>query len=305
MLKRALSLWAASSALASVALAAPACLQVDGERILAKDLAAALPALAALPPDTALAYSPAPGAQRIFRSAELARIGLKYNLALDTTDAICTERATATLTPERILAAMRAAPGLSEARIEILDFSHAPMPLGALEFALSGLTAAPGAGVNTPLIWKGYVRSSPRRRFPVWARVKITVSTARVVAAEDLRSGQPITDAQVRLERHEGFLSMQHAVSLDQVIGRLPRRPMTAGSPILLPLLESAKDVERGQTVDIEVTTGGARLAFAGKAETSGRRGELISIRNTVSGKTFRARVTGPGKVSVAAGAKS
>jgi len=290
-------------ALSSVSFGAP-CVPVEGDRILARHLAVAVPSFLDLPADTALGHAPAPGAQRVFRLAELDRMAKTYNIQLGTPAEVCVEYPTEPLTPERIAAAIRAIPSLAEAEIDVVDFSRNRVPRGDTEFPLTGLTAPPGADPKSPILWKGLVRYSSNRRFAIWARVKISVTGPRIVASESLRSGQPISESQVRVEEHTGFLPPQHAVSLDQVIGRLPRRPISAGNPLLLSMLDSPKEIARGDLVDIEVRSGAARLALVGKAQAAGALGDTIPVLNPVSKKTFLARVEGKGKAMVTAGVK-
>jgi flagella basal body P-ring formation protein FlgA len=63
--------------------------------------------------------------------------------------------------------------------------------------------------------------------------------------------------------------------------------------------LNRAPDVARGDVVQVEVTAGGAHLALEGRAEANGSTGSTILVKNLSSGKDFRARITGKGKVSV------
>jgi hypothetical protein len=58
-------------------------------------------------------------------------------------------------------------------------------------------------------------------------------------------------------------------------------------------------DVERGDKIAIEVSSGGARLTFDATAESSGRAGDSIMVRNPESGRLFRAKVEGKGRASV------
>jgi hypothetical protein len=60
-----------------------------------------------------------------------------------------------------------------------------------------------------------------------------------------------------------------------------------------------ASRVERGETVRVEVRSGGVLLAFAASAESSGRTGEQVIVKNPQNGRPFQARVEGKGKVSV------
>jgi flagella basal body P-ring formation protein FlgA len=61
-------------------------------------------------------------------------------------------------------------------------------------------------------------------------------------------------------------------------------------------------DVNRGDMVEVEVRSGAARLAFTGKAESTGHSGDLVVIRNLSSNKVFQARVEGKGKAFLDAG---
>ena len=56
-------------------------------------------------------------------------------------------------------------------------------------------------------------------------------------------------------------------------------------------------DVEAGDRVRVEVVSGAARLLFKANAESPGRIGDEVTIRNPQSGKAFRAVVAGEGEV--------
>jgi len=57
--------------------------------------------------------------------------------------------------------------------------------------------------------------------------------------------------------------------------------------------------VQRGEKVAVTVTSGGVQLKFESAAESSGRLGETVMIRNPESGGRFAAVVEAPGKVTV------
>jgi Chaperone for flagella basal body P-ring formation len=59
------------------------------------------------------------------------------------------------------------------------------------------------------------------------------------------------------------------------------------------------REVERGDTVAVEVSSGAALLKFEARAESGGRLGETVTLRNPASNKSFPARVAGQGKVTV------
>jgi hypothetical protein len=60
-----------------------------------------------------------------------------------------------------------------------------------------------------------------------------------------------------------------------------------------------ARDVERGDTVAVEVTSGAALIKFEARAETGGGRGEAVVLRNPATKTCFSAQVAGKGKVTL------
>ena len=285
---------------ASLAWAGEPCRTVEGERILARDLAAVLGEFSSVAPETPVGYAPTPGARRILRFLELQRLAVRFGVTLSTTGDICFELAMETLVEDQIIKAMRAVPELARAHIEISDFSRYPVPRGKIEFPRQGLPTVsnPGAGV----LWKGYVLYPENRKFAIWAKASISVPLKKVIAVETLKADRPIEAAQLRLEEYEGLPSAQpQAKELDQVVGRVPRRAISAGSEILLRLIAQPTAIARGEAVDVEVRSGAARLDFTGRAESGGGPGDTILVRNPRSGKSFQALVSAKGRVLVIA----
>jgi flagella basal body P-ring formation protein FlgA len=273
------------------------CVPVAGERILAGDLARAVPVFAGLPPELALGYAPAPGSRRAYSAAELARLAGRYGLTVDPGVDACLVRPAESLTRERVTAAMLAT--VPKARIEVLELSRQPVPPGEIYFPISGLGAAPASEPASARLWRGQVRQPGQDDFPVWAKVRILVSGTRAIASEALLPGRPIERTQIRLEVYEGAPGMPDPA---QIVGRASRRPIAAGAAIEAWLLEEPEEVLRGETVRVEVWSGRARLVLAGQAQSSGRRGETIAVRNPATGKVFSAKVQGRGQVSVVPG---
>ena len=242
------------------ALALTGCLAVSAgaDRILAGDLAAGIPGLTARAPEIPVAWAPAPGIVRVFRVAELRRLAERLGWEVEPDADICIERPVSPPDPARLLAAMQTA--MPQAGIAILEYGRQPLPAGEIEFRASGLR--PGA---EGALWIGYVHYAGTRRFALWARVKIVVPVARVIAVADLRPGQAITPEQVRTETRQ----------------------------------ENPKEVVSGDSVTVDVRNGGAHLELEAQAEGSGAVGETIPVRNPESHKRFLARVEGKGRVSV------
>jgi len=276
------------------------CLTVQDDRIYARDIAAAIPAFSAVAADFSLGYSPLPGARRIFKGAALQKLAWNQGVATDSLPDLCVERAMAALDSRELLDAMRNAWPDPQARIELRSWSPPLAPQGKVVFPRTGLQLPAASDVETEVRWRGYVLYGNNRRYNISAHARITISTTRVVALSDLSTGAPVREDQVRLESIDTFaLDDRPARSLDEVVGFVPRTLIRAGAIVLRSQLGRAPEVARGDMVKVEVTAGAARLAFEGRAETDGVVGTTILVKNPSSGKDFRARVTGKGKVSV------
>jgi len=174
--------------------------------------------------------------------------------------------------------------------------SRQPIPHGELRFSVSGLRADPAA--TSPQLWYGAVCGSGQADFPVWAKVRIAISGTRVTAAEALAPGHPIARAQLRQEPYEGPPGLP---DLSQIVDRVPRRPIPAGTVIERQWLDAPVDVVRGERVRMEIRSGRARVILEGQAQSSGRRGEIVGVRNPANGKILHATVADRGRVVLTA----
>jgi flagellar basal body P-ring formation protein FlgA len=81
----------------------------------------------------------------------------------------------------------------------------------------------------------------------------------------------------------------------------MPRRAIRMGLPIFRSDLIDPLQVQRGDMVDVTAISGGAQLHVTALAETSGKQGDMITLKNAHSGKTFRARIEGKDRALVMA----
>ena len=292
--------------LAAYALAGCLAVGASSDRIQAGDLAAGFPEWATVPALTPLGLAPAPGVQRVFRVLELRRLAERWSLSVVPDREICVTRPVAVLTAARLLAAMQDAiqndvqtdvqnavhKELTEAHIDLLDFSRQPAPEGTLVFPVSGLRQGLTGGY-----WNGYVAYGGSHRFTLWARVKVTVARARVVAVEDLKPGAALESAQLRVETREEVPATGLVSAVEEVAGKVLRRSVARGTALRAEWLEPAKVVLRGETVRVEAVRGGARLELECVAEGSGAIGDIVPILNPVSQRRFPARVESKGRV--------
>jgi flagella basal body P-ring formation protein FlgA len=262
-----------------------ACQPIDGDRIFGKDIASASPLLAALDTHLEIGAAPLAGVDRVFRPDELVRLAKQNGIMLDApVNAICFSRTTTPLTAELLLPVVRKALAIDAATVEILDFSRFGVPAGTFDFPKSGLM--PNG------LWRGRVLYGENHSMPVWVKARITVERTWVEAAETLNTGKAIEASQLNLKSGPRFPFDPPLIeSMALVAGRRPIRTLAAGTPITGVMLAIAHDVERGDRVSVEVKVGGAILDFDATAESAGRAGDSILVKNPDNGRTFLAVV--------------
>ncbi len=279
------------------------CETISNDLIFGEDLAKALPNLSErIPGDTVLGYSPAPGARRVFKSVELQRIASRYGLTVAPDAQACFEWSLQQLTEGAVRAAIRSSLQLPEARVDVLAISGSRAPAGQVTFPISGLSASTIADPQTPVTWRGEVLYGGTRRFSIWARVKLSTTTTRVVAAQPILPGQTVAPGQVRIETYDDFpLRNDIARNIEEVVGRMARRPIGLGHPVFRSDLIEPLQVQRGDLVDVTAISGATKLHLPAVAETPGRQGDMITLKNEHSGRIFRARIEGKDKALVMA----
>jgi len=283
-------IWAAPGARA-------ACQLIEGDRITGAHLGQAQPEWRALPADLLVAWAPVPGVQRVLDPAQLNRLGRRYGLP-PATQPVCFEYAMVAVDPAEIERAVRAAvtrTGHQAVSIEILDHSRFPLPRGEMEVSLAAASAAP-AGASGSLL-QGRVRYGGRRTHPFWARVRIEILQDRWIAARDLQPGEKLRAEDWRREPVRSVLGTGPAAPAgDPPAGMTPRRAIRQSEPYDKRQMVPRADVLRGESIRVAIRSNGARLSFQSQAETSGRHGERILLRNPLSGRRFAAVITGPGQ---------
>jgi flagella basal body P-ring formation protein FlgA len=281
--------------LLAVAVSPDGCHKVQSDMIFARDVAAVVPAFAQVPGDFPLGYVLTSGEPRILRGVDLQRIAKNQRIDLDGLPDVCLARETFVPQPAQLSDAMLRELKIADAKIEVLSWSQHPAPTGEIVFPRAGMQAA-----QQEILWRGYVHYGDDREFPIWAKVRITATMNRVVAAAAIPIGKPIQANQLRMESSEDSpLDETVARNIDEVIGFVSKSSLRAGSPIRKTQIERPPDVARGDLVVVQVFAAGAHLKMEGRAESSGVTGSTIVVRNLSSGKDFRAQVTGKGQAEV------
>lgn len=270
-------------------LLALSCLPLDGPKLLARHFVAASTEFAQLPPEVVLGYSPVPGVVRTVRPDELQRIATKHGLSLSNPSPVCFEWRMGSLDPARAEGAMRKSIP-EEARLEVLEISRGAVPEGEIEFPLSMLKGG---------FWRGYVQYGASRRFDVWARVRVSLTQSRVVAAVALKAGERIAPEQLRVEQVDSSPEPGYVTRIDEAAGMVSKRSVAAGAPLIARMLDSAATVQKGDTVRLRSVAGAAQVTIEVNAQGAGKVGDFIPVKNPASGRVLRARVEKAGEVTV------
>lgn len=143
--------------------------------------------------------------------------------------------------------------------------------------------------------------SNVARRLPLRFTGTVAEMVEVATLARALRPGEVIKEADVVLERRRKAEVGGEAISAEQAIGLAARRPLRGGQLLRPADLMRPQLVQRNEAVTIVYEVPGVLLTVRGKALESGAVDEIVSVLNTQSNRTIQARVSGPGRVAVAA----
>ena len=142
------------------------------------------------------------------------------------------------------------------------------------------------------------VCSAPAVRTEYIARGSITAQV--VVASEDIPANRPIVAAQLTRERRD-VSGVTGAVSeIDAVVGQARRRAIRTGQILSTRWLVQPVLIRRGDSVSIVARNAGVEVTVNGEALESGRRTEIVRVRNVANGTVITARVIDPDTVEPA-----
>jgi flagella basal body P-ring formation protein FlgA len=199
-----------------------------------------------------------------------------------------------------LLEVIRTAVDRPDAEIEIADFYRGPVPEGTL--VSEGLTV-PNSPSSSPLLWRGRIETSDHRRAPVWAHVFVRVRQSVVVAVRDVSLGEALSPRVLEVRQMSLPLGTRNTIADPaQAAGQKALRRIRAGEVVRREWLVTPAVIQRGQAVDVEVRSGRSCLRFRAEAVSNAQLGEMVALRNPVSGKRFRAVATAPGQAEMDVG---
>jgi flagella basal body P-ring formation protein FlgA len=268
-----------------------ACIPVSGPHILARDLVAEVPALAATPPETKLSYAPAPGLSRRLEPAELRRMLRRIGLeSASRLDPVCVQTETPRHNRAAIAAAMQRSlpPGVSVAVGEVRGpgASH-------YEFSVDALRGLPAA-TDGSVVWRGWSFDSQSRSSAVAVKVRLSAIRCMARARREIRVGTLLTAEDLEETCALSRWSPEMGQSRQVAVGLEAQRTIRAGAEISPAALRAPVVIEPGARVEVRSFAGPVSIIAEAVAEGRGALGGQIWLRGKSPGSPrFRARVVG------------
>lgn len=280
------------------------CLQLGGDRILAGDLAQRIDAFRRVSAEVEVGFAPIPGGRRTLTATELQRIAAKNGINETIHSDLCVQMRTRPLQMEELKQAIEVElrnEGIQNATVEVLDFSRYQVPEGQLQFTKAGLTPpAQGNSGLQAVLWRGRMIYGGSRSVPAWVRLRMFVEAEIPIATKDMAAAVTVVESDVAMEKRNVFpFGRAELAEASKVTGKRTKRAIKKGDVITAASLENPKEVERGDKVDVSVSSGAVQLRLDAIAESSGQIGERIPVKSLTNGKRFQAIVESKGHVTV------
>jgi flagella basal body P-ring formation protein FlgA len=252
-----------------------------------------------------LGPGPEPGNRIILEAAQLNAIARQFNVqwrSVSRADRAVLEWPGRPLRKEEILEAIRtavtAAGAADDCDIDMPGFSALTVPVeNILTPTVSQLDYDSATGrfaAALTLTGDGINPINARISGRVDEMTEAPVAVSRLLPETILRPND-VRVARVRM----ALLQTEVARSIDQVTGMQLRRPVAAGQPLRLSDLTRPPLVQRGATVQIELSTTGLTVSGQVVAIDAGAEGERIRVQNVNSRAFLIAEVVGPGQVRI------
>lgn len=173
-------------------------------------------------------------------------------------------------------------------------------PLAPMNLAADALATVTVDGLMYDPVTSGFTATllAGGRRVAVAGTVNRLVSLP--VLKEPLQKGQMISASDLSYTTVSAMtLTKGSMTDADGLIGMVATRTLEPGKPLRSSDVDAQRLVTRGQDIDIIFATGPMQLRARGKAMQNGTSDDLVKVVNLSSNKSFDARVTGDGEVTV------
>jgi flagella basal body P-ring formation protein FlgA len=255
--------------------------------------------------DRLLGPGPGPGGRIIVEAPQLNAIARQYNVAwrsVSRGDRAVLEWPGRRMRKEEAVEAVRLAVTAAGAADDVdIDLSGFIPPLVPAEMATVSTVSQLEYDSNTGRFTASLTVTGDGID-PIDARIsgRVDEMVEAPVALTRLRPETVLHPDDLRMARIRTPASPNEiARSIDQLVGMQLRRPVAAGQPLRLVDLTRPPLVQRGSTVQIELSSTGLSLTGQAIAMDAGADGERIRVQNITSHAFLFAQVVGPGQVRV------
>jgi flagella basal body P-ring formation protein FlgA len=133
----------------------------------------------------------------------------------------------------------------------------------------------------------------------LFVSLTVTQSAQVVVAARPIAAGQKVgpADVELRAEDVSAYAGRQVFYTVADVLGADPVMNVPAGMILTGDAVETPVLVKAGQTITVQVRSGGAEISINAVADETGRVGDEVMFTNPATGKRFEALLTPAGPV--------
>jgi flagella basal body P-ring formation protein FlgA len=255
--------------------------------------------------DRVLGPGPEPGQRIVLEAAQLNAIARQFSVAwrsVSSADRAELEWPGRPLRKDEIIEAVRTAAtavgAADDCDIDVAGFPSVTVPM---EVLINPVVSQLDYDNNTGRFTAALSLTSEGMN-PINTRIsgRIEEMTEAPVALTRLLPETVLRADDVRVARvRTAILQNDVARSLDQIVGMQLRRPVVAGQPLRLADLTRPPLVQRGATVQVELSSSGLSVTGQAVALEAGAEGDKIRVQNMNSHAFMAAEVVGPGLVRI------
>jgi flagella basal body P-ring formation protein FlgA len=164
---------------------------------------------------------------------------------------------------------------------------------------VASVSAVPGNGRFEVLVLVDKGTTSERLRL----RGQATEVVETVVLSRPLSRGEVVRAEDLMVEKvPKRQAATVRPATIEDFVGLSARRVLRAATPLSVSDFQQPLLVKRGETVTLVYEVPGLMLTARAQALDQGSRGDVVTVLNQQSKRTIVGVVTGPGRVTVAAG---
>ena len=283
---------------AAVPMKDPSCLFVTGKWITAGQLAQRLPAFGSIDPSLKVLAAPLPLARRFVSPEAASLLAQKLGAgSLELRTGFCVELLTVEITRHQVILAMEKALPEGGPSLELISYYPKRSPQGTLLFSKSGMRPACVNGGCATVRWRGMMQLSGTESVPITTEVRISIAEKVPIAVRNLTAGVKIGADDFRWMERKSEWRPDATTFTAELVGQVVKRAIKLGDTIPSHSVRPAREVEKGDSVELQVRSGQLLLITQAMAETGGSVGGKVVVSNPNSKKKFLAMVIGLGKV--------